>query len=579
MISDLLVSSVARITTGAKRPLVRTVSVDSGSANFLWSVPERGSWVLAHYVISVLPLIQEGYQRLPSLLVHLGPHKTGSTAIQRALANNSAVLREHGVVFLAGVELDRAAQAIARGQYPLAKQLLSTVAQAAMATKAERFVMSQEDFCGEIPGRGKVEAIYPTIAKNLRVISRVFASYDVSFLFFAREESDWIRSCFSQNLRYRKTLTTFREFHSVFGTAFSWDTVLEQARQQFGDRLEIQPYSREPTSGFAHLITRLGANIDFGALRPAAPTNVSPPEATHSALERINRFADMPSLATLYKKRFLENLDRGAKVEGPQWPPSISERHVFGLEQLAVRVQRRVPTQTGVPDLLPELSVNLDTLGHTVMDEDTTFPTASREDMNVQALKLKYRFRGKSALAFTNALAISYLRRDTEHTEKASRLFHRIWQEQGLVLVTELNTRWLISTLQTFLDHGENEHQKLIGAAGYFYANMLKIYEGERAIEGRPPDTIYDSAEPSTAPAVRGLDRFSVGGTDLLLNTNALALELAQTDLTAGLVPEEFLLRVSMSKTVFSRMDKSRIAHGIDEVGFKDAWSFFQRPD
>ena len=102
------------------------------------------------------------------------------------------------------------------------------------------------------------------------------------------------------------------------------------------------------------------------------------------------------------------------------------------------------------------------------------------------------------------------------------------------------------------VDHGDNEAQKIVGAAGFFYANMIKIYEGERALEGRAPDETYGSNEPTTKNMFRGLDRYTVGGTDLLLNTNAKLLELCMLDRSAGAVLSEFLLRTKHSGTVFS---------------------------
>ena len=141
-----------------------------------------------------------------------------------------------------------------------------------------------------------------------------------------------------------------------------------------------------------------------------------------------------------------------------------------------------------------------------------------------------------------------------------------------------LPTRWLISTFQTFLDHGANEAQRQIGAAAYFLTNVLKAYEAERALDGLPPGSTYPSATPTTQSGFVGMDRFKLGGTDLLLNTNALLLELAAQDDLAGRVVQEFMLRTKASDSIFSRMDHSRIAHGVDIPQFANCWSFFEDP-
>ena len=209
------------------------------------------------------------------------------------------------------------------------------------------------------------------------------------------------------------------------------------------------------------------------------------------------------------------------------------------------------------------------------LPKDVPQPPVSRINIHDQSLILDYHFRGKSRLAKLTALTISYLRRDTIYTNKARHLFHRIWREHGPLLVNEFSTRWLISTLQTFLDHGESESQRIIGAAGHYYANMMKIYEGERSIEGHDQDATYRYSEPQTLNKFKGLDRYRVGGTDLLLNTNALAVDLAMRDDVAGLVLFELLLRVKESSNVFTRMDRTRKEKGIEEPGFLDTWSFF----
>ena len=206
------------------------------------------------------------------------------------------------------------------------------------------------------------------------------------------------------------------------------------------------------------------------------------------------------------------------------------------------RTKKRVQTHD-VEDILPAADVDLEELAKERLPSEVDEPKLQRSDIRNQSIILSYHLRGKSKLNYLNGLTISYLRRDTPHTDKARMLFHRIWREQGRLLVNELSTRWLISTLQTFLDHGENEAQRSIGTAGYFYGNLMKIYEGERAIEGLEQDGCYSNLEPRTKNRFRGMDRYNVGGTDLMLNTNALVLELALRDEVAGLVLQEFLLR------------------------------------
>ena len=293
-------------------------------------------------------------------------------------------------------------------------------------------------------------------------------------------------------------------------------------------------------------------------------------------LERINALSGFKPTAWFAKSLVMKDWKPrpAANLSEPAFS-TLPDLARLALPALTQRALDRISPQE-VDDILPPENVDLTAYIFDILPTEVEPPTVSRANINDQSLILDYHLRGKSRLAKLNALTISYLRRDTYYTDKARHLFHRIWREHGPLLVNELTTRWLISTLQTFLDHGENEAQRVIGASGHFYANMMKIYEGERSIEGREQDATYEKAGPQTPNKFNGLDRYSVGGTDLLLNTNALALDLAMRDDVAGLVLFELLLRAKAAANVFTRMDKTRKEKGIEVAGFTDTWSFFK---
>ncbi|MEH6359546.1 MAG: hypothetical protein V7761_02315 [Amylibacter sp.] len=517
---------------------------------------------------------------MKKILIHLGPHKTGSTAIQKLLNQNSTILRSHGINFVHTKHVHEAAMAMAGAEYEKSEKILSMLANDMESSSSEQFILSQEDFAGHLIGRDKGRKVYPRLTKHLRILNRAFNSFDVSFLFFTRNEDDWLRSCYVQNLKYRTAFSSFNGFERNFREGFNWDIVLEKPKVTFKKALQIREYKTAPTDGLSAILEHfeLGEKIENFDIS-SAQVNVSPASDVVEGLEHINQFSDSKPTAWFAKRKLMAKTqyEHPLNESHNSWPPNVSFNNDCGLPALSRRASSRVPTQD-LPDILPDINVDLKKLAQQSIPDNKTLPNASRADIEIQSRILEYHFRGKSRLAHLNALSISYLRRDTRHTQKASDLFHRIWDECGLILVNELATRWLISVLQTFADHGRNEQQRIIGTTGYFYGNVIKIYEGERAIEGHPQDATYENSTPQTKNEFRGMDRFDLGGTDLMLNTNALALEISSKDPVAGLVLEEFLVRVKTSKNVFSRLDQSRAKMNIDKVNFSDTWCFFEKP-
>lgn len=521
-----------------------------------------------------------------TVVVHIGPHKTGSTAIQAAASENGETLRELGIGFLHNKTTHEAAKLLGQKEFDLAKEQLETVAEQIKQAAEPTILLSQEDFSGNLIGRSGGRKVYPTLTKNMRLIRRSLAPNHVIFVFFLRDEEDWLRSCYAQSVRHRDKLYDLEAFQQHV-EPFSWDNILERSRNLNEIDLVTPIYQPEMArSGFEDVLKCCGVNqAELSRFSFSTPRrNVSLQRRELFAFERINHRAFMKKLVPIYKRRAEQFLD--AQREDPQpivasdapWPPSLFAHPVAGLERLSERANGRVHEQLWQVDLLPDEDVDLHSLAVQTLPSDVEEPDCSRSDIYDQYQILRYHLRGSSELAFLLTLTISYLRRDTTHTGKARRLFHRICRETSYYLLAELSTRWIISTLQTFIDHPENEAQKAIGCAGYFYGNMMKIYEGERLLSGLDPSQLYPSREPTIQGGFRGMDSYHVGGTDLLLNTNALALELSKADMVAGMVLQELLLRTKNSETVFQRHDQYRFEHTVDTPPFSDVWSFFDVP-
>ncbi len=516
---------------------------------------------------------------------HLGPHKTGSTAVGAFLrAHPGLIERDFGITPVVDEAVYASARALNSGDFTLAETHLSELAEICTGTETDCLI-SCEDFAGDLPGRTKIPQPYPNLADNIARIKSCFAVHDTRFYFFTRQPQDWIQSAYFQLQKHRARFGSLQDFQDFLHVEDLWEGVLTPIRDMLGPDLIELPYHEGP--GFSAVTALLSAILGDAAiaidpkLLPRRNPSASPEVV--AVLEVINQASCSPH-ARKRARQWLLNERRAPplspdKIELPPWPPAQTRPGWLapGLSALWDRVDQRL-SKAVQPNLLPDPFCDLSRYRLRLVTAAEELPKVSRSDMRNQVQILSYRFRGLPETCLLLGLSISYLRRATDVTEHAAYVFHRLWHEEYAILLAALPTRWLISTFQTFLEHGANSAQRSAAASAFFYANMLKAYEAERALEGREAKAIYPHDAPVTKSGFRGLDRFKLGGTDLMLNTNALLLEQAAADDAVGRVIQEFLLRTRSAATIFSRMDQSRKALGVDNPQFANCWSFFEDP-
>ncbi len=529
---------------------------------------------------------------------HIGPHKTGSSALQGFLSRNEATLaRRLGIGIVVGEDIRNITKDFEKRQFVEAEHGLSALRDEILKDPCHTCIVSSEDLSGGLPGRSSARKPYAQLWRNLSIIEKVFQDFDRRYYFFIREPEEWLQSAYRQNVVFRQKFTDFSKYRAFVKHEEIWDGIVGRSQQKLGDRFVQIPFSKEPgkttIEGFCRCV-QIPSNLISSSDKEIS-VNVGPQSDEVHVFELINgssasrtakRAAKLVLQKDISSRPELEAPPQKAKNDGrdhthaaPPWPPST----VAGvgipseLTKLWTRVESRIHTQNQ-PDLMTDEATNFAALRtkRVVFEED--FPSGSREDMHIQFKKLQFRFSNYPEAAFHLALCISYLRRDTLHTQKARALFHKLWNEEHELLLGVLPTRWLLSSFQTFWEHGKNEQQRVLGSSAFFFGNLLKIYEAERGLEGLPANSIYPLLEPGTKNGFPGLDRFSLGGSDVMLNTIAHLLQLVPTDATAGRVLQEFLLRLKAADTVFSRMDNSRISHGVSQPQFIDCWSFFEKP-
>jgi hypothetical protein len=458
-------------------------------------------------------------------------------------------------------------------------------------------LLSCEDLVGPLPGRGGGRRVYPRITGAIMALRKALPEVELRTYFFCRAPERWLRSVYVQNLRHRRRHSGFDSFHArLADTDAVWDGVLRRPRQRLGDSFVEIDYAEG--TGFC-AATALFDRVTGrpGAVPPAPgnprPNRAPPPEivalmeaangsgaspdairAAKSALLADGPDAPAPKPSTPGRSDGAATVPADASATKTPRPAWLSP----ALDPLWARAATRRARQVQ-PWLLPDPEADLTALRRERVIGPVTLPEAGRADMEDQAQILAHRFRGLPRTCWMLGMTISYLRRDTDHSVAAASLFHRLWREEAAILLGFLPTRWLISSFQTFAEHGETAPQRKAGTAAFFLANTLKLYETERGLDGLQPRRTYPHAEPQGRGGFRGLDRFRLGGSDLAINTLALLLDLAARDAVSGRPVQEFLLRLRAAHTAFSRMDRSRIAHGIENPRFSDCWSFGTPPE
>ncbi|MCU0905482.1 MAG: hypothetical protein MUE83_16675 [Tabrizicola sp.] len=223
---------------------------------------------------------------------------------------------------------------------------------------------------------------------------------------------------------------------------------------------------------------------------------------------------------------------------------------------------RRGPVLYGRNESLPPLDIDLAALrAETVPQAEPDLPKRRSHYMR-KLLQLRAELAGKSELAALNADLIVHLRRES-FPDHAPALFRRIWREEGPALIAELPSRWLISSIITFADHGETEAQRRLGQSLNILFSLMKLYEFERLFSGTASDQPFTGTPPKGSPLPMGMQRFGMTGGGLDRNLLAPIWQDAMQDPVAGPLACHLLDRLNADpRTLFRRIRLMRAARG-----------------
>lgn len=193
--------------------------------------------------------------------------------------------------------------------------------------------------------------------------------------------------------------------------------------------------------------------------------------------------------------------------------------------------KRRAPLRFGAGEGLPALEVDLTALANT--------PFAAMPDLQEGASRhsakdheLRADLAGQSELVLLHGLVIAHLRKRSfpPHTPQ---LFRKIWIEHGPDLLRDLDSRWLISAVITFGEHGATSQEQMLGRELGMLFSVMKLYEFERLHSGKTPSEAY-GLKRIDADLPLGMTPFSFASGGLDINLLAPLWARAQAEPVLG---------------------------------------------
>ncbi len=243
------------------------------------------------------------------------------------------------------------------------------------------------------------------------------------------------------------------------------------------------------------------------------------------------------------------------------------------------RMESKRPVQWDLKDVLPDEDVDFQPyFSNSIPKELDHKPEGTRRDIAVQKELLRWHRRGKPEITALHMLLISYLRRESNYTQKARNLFFRLWDEHGNELLEILPLREQISAMRTFADHGQNLQRRLSAKMGFIYISLIKIYESERLADGLSADTsTFLLPIKSQDLHIEQVRAVNFGRDDSVEIIHLMLAEEVLKDDLIGAMLLNIMTAVQAGDTLFSRVDKTRLKSKFDTRS-STFWSFGFNP-
>lgn len=247
---------------------------------------------------------------MPRLYLHIGTHKTGSTAIQESLRRAKSKLLSEKIVFL---PIQPSFKEIPRLSYLDKKIVLSIQAflqkYERIFSKEHTFVMSYEDFSGNLM-QGYRNA--PIVA---RVLKEATEGFEVFIVVYLRRQDTFLESIYTQTV-HEGGSDSFEKFIANYDSLFfDWYFLLRSYADQFGkERIFVRRYDKKNLQDRNSLIDDFADIINSSALKQIEMQEIHNAGYSRDALE-IARLCN-PHL-NIREKRQLRRIFQSSSAKLP----------------------------------------------------------------------------------------------------------------------------------------------------------------------------------------------------------------------------------------------------------------------
>lgn len=214
------------------------------------------------------------------IIVHLGVHKTGSTAIQRHLQRNAAGLADRLIVRTPQEgtpmrPLGRAALAFSLNPSEDTETALRVAFGDVLETLPDSplpAIISHENLAGAMPGKGGETGLYPALPRIARAIRKAAGGDGIEFVYYIREMTDWRPSVWAQVVRTEGYRRVYRDFATETDGLPGWGDLHGRLTDAVGGarvtRFRLADEADQARPG-RQLLRHAGlSDAEIGALRP-----------------------------------------------------------------------------------------------------------------------------------------------------------------------------------------------------------------------------------------------------------------------------------------------------------------------
>jgi hypothetical protein len=190
-----------------------------------------------------------------------------------------------------------------------------------------------------------------------------------------------------------------------------------------------------------------------------------------------------------------------------------------------------------------------------IKEGETHYTHGSSKDIQTHISSLREEFSGQSELLYYHAQLIVYIRREFKVKENVA-AFEALWETELDYLLKHLNTRWLVSAADTFVDHSNDPLAKSMAMNVITLVNTIKLHETERYLQCGETNS-DDSKRRNTLQSERvalpdGMSAFAVGTDDTLRNMRWRLEEVSKLHFLGKMLIEVFN-RLQNQESVYKR--------------------------